>query len=395
MAAISPQQRLRPLFVYAALLLWTPFAWGQQTQPAEQALAAARAEQWERLDQLEGKLDEHAPVRADLDFHRIRAKLPGLEAERIQDYARRYPDTPLADKLRRRALARYGDAERWAAIRALTDSTPRGTALQCHYHRAWLNQRPEATQRAGQQLWRSGYSRPDACNPLFEALESRGALDDDLIWQRLLLAFRAGNPDLMRYLVDRLDSASLASSELRRFYDQPELITRRDPARKLATERRQGLAAAMVHRLADQDPSAARSFLDSTRAAKLGDASVRAELKQRVVWFMTIRGLDENRAWRDQWLRDHGSADLLEQRARLAVRERDWQALPAWLARLDGEDKGSARWQYWLGRARHQQGRPEAGNAALKRAAAQRTFYGFLAARRLNEPYALNQRRPE
>jgi len=397
MAAISPQQKLRLLFVCAALLLWNPVVWGQQMEPFEQALAAARAQQWERLEQLEGELADEAPVRADLDFHRILAKLPDTQPERVKDYARRYPHTPLADKLRRRALARYGETERWSAIRALADSPPRGSALQCYYHRAWLDQRPEATKQAGQDLWRSGYSRPDACPPLFEALASRGALSDDLIWQRLLLAFRAGNPGLMRYLADRLDSESVPHSELQRLYEQPALIIDRDPAPTLSTERRQALAAATVHRLAHRNPSAARALLESTRARALGlrDPSVRTELEQRIVWFMTIRGLDKNRAWRDQWLRDHGSADLLEQRARLAVRQRDWQGLPAWLARLDGEDKQSARWQYWLGRARHQQARPEAGNAALKRAAEQRRFYGFLAARRLNQPYAFNQRQPE
>lgn len=398
MAAISQQHKQRPLLgLCTALLLWSPAVSGLDAEHFGKALSAARAQQWDRLEQLEQKLGDNAPVRADLDFHRVLARLPEAEPEQVLDYARQYPHTPLADELRRRALARYGETERWPAIRTLTDSPPRGTALQCHYHRAWLDQRPEATRRAGQRLWRSGYSRPDACTPLFEALEARGELEDEQVWQRLMLAFRAGNSGLMRHLMERLGNAPIPKEQLQRLQDQPELITRSNVLPELSAQRLRGLAAATIHRLADQDPSAARTLLDSPRARELGleDASVRAELEQRIVWFMTIRGLDEDKPWRDQWLRDHGSADLLEQRSRLAVRERDWQALPAWLARLDSDAKQSARWQYWLGRARHQQDRPEAGDAALKRAAEQRSFYGFLAARRLDQPYALNQHQPE
>lgn len=386
----------RPFLAMVLLLALSPPAFAGGPEVFGEALAAARDHRWDELTALEQTLGDDHPMGAYLDFHRLVAELPDASPGKVLAYMKRHDDSPLAGDLKARALASYGQHERWAAIRTLTDTPPRALALQCHYHRAWLPKREQQSLDAGRHIWLSGQSRPAACNPLFQALKKADLLDDELVWQRLLLAFRAGNGGLMRYLADELPSGFPAPDRLQALFRDPGRITDL-PQEKLTDKHHQQLAAAAAYRLADKDPAAALALLKGSDANALGfqDEAVRARLEKRIAWFMTIRGEQTYRDWRDHWLLRHGNAELLSQRARLAVREQDWTNLPAWVARLDVAEQNKARWQYWLGRAHHEQERTEAGNAAWRKAAGQRSFFGFVAARKLDQPWPLNQQSPD
>ena len=60
----------------------------------EQALHAARNNDWNGLAQAEKRLSDDHPLQAYLEFHRLRAALPELAAQRVVAYGDGYPDTP-------------------------------------------------------------------------------------------------------------------------------------------------------------------------------------------------------------------------------------------------------------------------------------------------------------
>lgn len=359
-----------------------------------QALAAARSQDWKQLDTLEAELPKDFPLRGYLDFHRLTAKLPDASPDEVLDYTQRYQDLPLARDMRQRALAAWGRAGRWAAIRSLGGAVPRTVALRCYYLRAWMDKRPHDATEGGRILWLSGHSRPPACDPLFDALRKSGTIDDDAVWQRLQMALHAGNPGLARYLGKMLDSKHQQAAEdaLKAWQDPEKWLARLSES---PDDSKKPAATAALFHLAGNDPATALKWLKRTAdTPDIIDESDRAELHRLIAHRALIHDIKDLRPWLDRWLTDHGDADMIEQRARLAVQEQDWKGLTDWISRLPVAEQKNAHWQYWLGRAWHKQREDKLAYHAFRHAASQRSFYGFLAAKRLGQDFALNRQAP-
>ena len=356
--------------------------------PFQEALHAARNNDWEGLSRAQARLGDEHPLQAYLEFHRLRAALPDLNPDRVADYARRYPDSPLPNDIRQLALVAYARDNRWDAARAVYDKAPRSLELSCLYwHAQWQAGNEQALTEA-RQLWLSGNSRPSACDPIFNAARQKGVIGQAEIWQRMELAFYERSPGLMRYLRPMLDDQpyGTAADLLMDLYGDPEQL--KALPKSLPDDQRQVLLAAGFRRLAYTDTVTARQWFEDDRG-DLGftDAALIERSGQRIAWYSTIRGIEDNRDWLDGWLRNHGGDSLVDQRARRAVIEQQWDELPDWIALLPESERKDSRWLYWAGRAAEESGDQQRARGLWQQAAAQRNFYGFLAADRIGEPY--------
>ena len=193
-------------------------------------------------------MGEQHPLQAYLDFHRLRAALPQLSPEKVTQYAEKYPDSPLPQDIRQLATVAYGKAEKWQALLAITDSAPSGVALRCYYHQAqWETGDKavkEAALQAGKELWATGQSRPNNCDPLFNAARDAGVIGDAQIWERQQLAFDGNSAGLMRYLDKMLTGSSYATASewLQTLYSTPDKVA--DLPRNLPASQRQALLSA-------------------------------------------------------------------------------------------------------------------------------------------------------
>ena len=358
------------------------------------ALDAARNDDWDTLARQQERLGEEHPLQAYLDFHRLRAALPALAPEKIQDYTQRYADSPLPADIRGLATVAYGEAEQWDDLLALNDDAPGPIAQQCYYYRARLASGDDKALNEAARIWASGQSRPSVCDPLFEAAQARGNIDANAIWERELLAFRANSIGLVRYLDGKLEGTDyeLASHWLRTLYTDPEEVEA--IPRTLDPALRQELLAAGLYRWAYKDTVEARQWFESqSRRHGLRDDTLREATAQRIAWYSTIRGIEENRQWLDQWLASHNDVDLLDQRARRAIIEQDWQGVQNWIAKLPEAEQQDSRWRYWMARALEETQNPDQARTYYQQAAIQRNFYGFMAADRLGEPYRFSNAR--
>jgi soluble lytic murein transglycosylase len=87
-----------------------------------------------------------------------------------------------------------------------------------------LDNAPAKAQQGGKALWLVGHSQPAACDTLFDRLQGQGVIDENAIWERAMLAWKAGESRLMDYLLVMLDErwhTAIATAE----------DTRDDPAR--------------------------------------------------------------------------------------------------------------------------------------------------------------------
>ncbi len=140
-------------------------------------------------------------------------------------------------------------------------------ALRCYYHQAQWETGDQAGQKAalqaGKELWATGQSRPNNCDPLFNAARDAGVIGDAQIWERQQLAFDANSAGLMRYLDEMLaDSPYATASEwLQTLYRNPDKVA--DLPRNLPASQRQALLSAGLRRWAYKDTEAARKWFDT------------------------------------------------------------------------------------------------------------------------------------
>ncbi|MFP4648640.1 MAG: transglycosylase SLT domain-containing protein [Halorhodospira sp.] len=369
---------------------------GSYTELFHEALEAARADDWPRVAEVAPCLGKAHPMAAYIDFHRLRAALPEAEPERVLGYRETYADTPLAGVMHRLAVRRYAEAGRYAAVRRIASEPPEGRALRCHWWRAHLESRRDQALAFAAKAWQSGRSQPAACDGLFEAARAAGVIDERAIWQRMRRAFRSDEQGMMRYLAGLLEGArwQQAAQWLQRLHREPEAVVELDDADLPLLLRRQ-LTGDALWRLAEVDTAAALARLQEAGTAlpSLLDGE-RQQVTRNIAWYAIIRGIREHRPWLDRWLLDQGDPQILGQRLRRAVIEQAWTDVLFWYARLPESAAGSARWQYWLGRARVELGDRQGARDAWRQAAGERSFWGFLAAERSGHTYALEAAQP-
>ncbi|MEC9481917.1 MAG: transglycosylase SLT domain-containing protein [Halomonas sp.] len=379
----------RSLSLLAALLLSLPAVADEASDRAmREALEAARNQQWSRID--EAAIDDHV-LAGYVEYHRLRSQLPHVSPESVNSYLTRHADSPLSDWMRGVAQVSYGDAGRHDALLAISDGEPAGTIRRCYYYTALLDQDPQAAARGGRELWLVGESQPSQCDPLFNTLLARGVIDDQAIWQRMMLAWENGEDGLMRYLGNKLPARwAPALQSLERLRSDFSAITRVPVDLGPQGKTSAALVAAAMHNFTRADTEAALEAWRKIAPHVPLDDQQRHAVERDLAFYSMVREVDNNRGWVDDALPRLADAELLELRVRRALAERDWSQVVHWIHQMPDDPRQDAHWQYWLGRALEQLGDEATAKKAYAAAADDRSFFGFAAADRLNQPYALD-----
>lgn len=353
---------------------------------AQRALSSGDLETFQRLA---AQLTDY-PLYPYLRFSELARDLPAASDDQIEDFLRDFPQTQLANRLRRAYLARLAGAERWSDYARIYRGD-QSTVRQCLFLRSLLEtgRRDEALAQV-EPLWLSARSQPEACDPVFAAWRDAGELTPARIWDRLRLAMEAGERGVARYLGGLLP----ASESL---WHDHWLAVDAEPALVLAPlgfeendPRAAPILAHGVARLAQRSPEAALEALGAwrhrlaadERASDRAHAAVARALSEAgdprglVVW-SAIRATSHN---------------LPEQEARLraAIRQGAWHRVAEWVARMPESEAKRDRWLYWQGRAEAALGREAQSRIALTAAAQGRSLWAFIAADRLGLSYRLD-----
>lgn len=375
-----------------ALLMGLPaFSWAAADSELRDALAAAREQQWARVD--ERSIKDH-PLHGYVEYHRLRGQLPNVLPDRVHQFIDQHADSPLAGWMRGQAIAQYGHAGRYSDLLAVADGEPAGTARQCYYYTALLATQPQLASEAGVDLWHVGSSQPNACDPLFERLRANGTIDATAIWERKMLAWQAGESSLSSYLggllsgqwqtaLDTVDSVTARSSTI----TQAPACLGPECAATASFYR-----AAMQRYTREDTPAAFAAW--QTLSSRLNlPPSDRQAIEEELAFYALVRNIPGTLSWVDSVLPRIESERVLELRVRHALASRDWNGVIHWIAEMPTIQQENSRWQYWLGRAHGQLGYQVAAEARYQQAAQDRNFYGFAAAEKLGQPYQLNLER--
>jgi soluble lytic murein transglycosylase len=334
------------------------------------------------------------PLVQYLRYYQLHPRLRALPAREVRAFLTEYPGSLLTDRLRTEWLRETARAGRWDLF--MDDYTPQhDPELQCHALASQIRHGEFETANAAlESLWLVGKSQSEACDPVFAALRSRGVLTDTLVFERVLLAARAGNASLGYQIAKRYapQSDQAFAKLLLQVHGNPATTLRvqssnRDSAR---------MRAVVVHglgRLARQNVARAHSAWATARK-RYAFTSDETALLQR---YLAVAAVAQAHSTLLARLDDVGTsavdAEIEHLRLREGLKAQAWDKIAKWTA---GEPQGLTtnplRWRYWHARALEELGRDAEAVAAFKNLALERDYYGFMASDKIGQDYMMNHK---
>jgi soluble lytic murein transglycosylase len=262
---------------------------------------------------------------------------------------------------------------------------------QCNYLRALINngQQEKAFKRVA-PIWSYGGSRPDDCTPVFNAWRKAGKLTGKLVWKRIELSMQKGEVGLARYLRRYLPSSEKAwFDQWLRIHNHPEKLVKRaklqgpDRLRKL-------ILTHGIKRLARKNVTRAISAWNRLQQDNNFPDRLRRQAERAIALRMIHSRHKQGLEFLDK-IRPHASDTMLhEKRIRTALSGQQWKLVNKWIKQLPQDLQASDEWRYWRARALGELGDPDAAKGQFQKIIGERSFYGFLAADRLQIDYDLN-----
>jgi soluble lytic murein transglycosylase len=329
------------------------------------------------------------PLYPWIEYADLRRQLTTLSRDRVAAFLQRHPADAVGARLRREWLAEAARRQDWPAVLAAWRSDIDDVGLRCSHLAAQAavgRTTPQWTADA-QALWRdAGTSLPTQCDAVFSALDARGGLSPALRWERIEKAAEAWQPAVMRAAARGLpaDEAALATDYaafVEAVHDRALGWPKTDRSRRIASH---GLA-----RLAKSIPSGAQAQL-----AKFGPALGFTEVERgRVLYQAALQaaGQFDDDAWQHISAVPESAFDerLHEWRVRSALVRSDWAAALSAIRRMGAKQRADSKYTYLEGRLAEKLGDAEGARRAYAEAAKKPEFHGFLAADRIDAPYAL------
>ncbi len=330
------------------------------------------------------------PLYPYLEKARLSKRLRQRPEGAVEAFLKRYHGTVAGRQLHKQWLRELADQEAWKRFLQDYDPQVASDSLRCYYLQA-LHARgfQQAAVERTPELWLSGRSMPDSCDPVFERWEAAGGKTDALVWQRVGLALDNGDTVLARYLSNHASPALQPyTRRLLSVHYRPYRLEKPGDFAEQNSYTTDIISHGLM-RLASRDAERASTLWDQYRGShRLSPASNHA-IRDKIARQFIADGHDNALQW--LILHDPNAEDsyLLEWRIRLALKERRWDRASHWIGLLPAELRQDPRWRYWLARAWREQ-RPDQARALLEELATERNYYGFLAAEWLGRDYDLN-----
>nr|WP_227011049.1 murein transglycosylase [Enterobacter cloacae complex sp. P37RS] len=331
------------------------------------------------------------PLYPYLEYRQITDDLMNQPTVTVNNFIQANPTLPPARTLKSRFVNELARREDWRGLLAFSPDKPGATEAQCNYYYAkWATGQQEEAWAGAKELWLTGKSQPNACDPLFSAWRASGQQDPLSYLERIRLAMKAGNTRLVTVLAGQMpaDYQTIASAVIGLANDPNTVLTF---ARTTgATDFTRQMAAVAFASVARDDVENARLMIPQlVQAQQLNDDQTQ-ELRDIVAWrLMGTDVTDEQARWRDDAVMRSNSVSLVERRVRMALGTGDRRGLNTWLARLPMDAKEKDEWRYWQADLLLERGRDDEAKEILHSLMQQRGFYPMAAAQRLGEEYTL------
>ncbi len=361
-----------------------------QRQLFHDASYALQRNQISKFNRLLKQLDGY-PAQPYLEYDHFRRNVSRLKSQQIELFLQRYADYPFAYHARGKwldVLARRGDWEGY--LQAFDDRS--STRLQCISFQARLKlDKLEGLDEEIGKIWLRGYSQPSQCDVAFSYyLKSHGE-PEQVIWSRIEKAFAARRPELALYLGKKLDATSQATVETwYRAHKRPEQSLRKLTDAK-DSERTRDIIVHAIDRLARKDSLKALEAWNLLGDQFAFSAEQKARVELRIALSAAIQHKSEARALLGSLNPEVMNDQAYLWLARIQLRTRDWPGLLNTINLMPAHLHEETEWQYWLSRSMEAEGQLSGSLSLLEQISTKSSYYGFLAADKLNREYRITQ----
>jgi soluble lytic murein transglycosylase len=328
------------------------------------------------------------PLYPYLEAAALKHDIRQLDRAAVDDYLARYPDLIPAADLRRDFLLELARRQDWNDFLALyrpgLGDTLSCDALQARVaHGATLN-----FDRDLAPLWAKP-TLPGACDAVLDAAHAQGLLTSVRLWERIERAVGAGQAGTITNLAAWLPPEDAGAA-------RQLAQALRDPAGALAaaaswsdTPRHTQAATLALRRLARRQSDDADTAWQALQAHFSFDEQQRDQILQSLALFHAT-DFDDNALSRLIALPAAAQSNATrEWRVRVALARQDWPAVLAGINAMPASQQDDGEWRYFRARTLAALGRDGEAREQYAALAGEATFFGFLAADRLGQPYAI------
>lgn len=330
-----------------------------------------------------------------LEYDALLTVRRSVDPARMAAFLDNHRDWAFAAGLERAWLRALGERGRWGDLLQYAEGNP-DTEVRCHLGTARVRRglieglRPEA-----QSLWLAGQSQPDACDPLFEWLIREGGVTPALAWERINLAFEKRHPHLVRYLKRFLEPGEQVWAD-RWLQQDSERYGRLDRAGQWPDSLHgRDIVSYGLQRLARSDDDRAWSHFNKLDGHFEWSPAERAEILREIALWSAVEGSEGTFERMRAVPAEYRDGTLLEWWARAGLAAQDWREVQTAIEQMPAALRNDDRWRFWRARAVTEIGEPQAGEAEMRLLAERPTYYGFLAADYLDQPYAICPKDPQ
>ena len=367
----------------------------EQRQLFRQVYAEAERGRWDAVEALSAEEQEQLQAYLlwpDLRAAWFRATIRQADLDSIEAFLNRHGMLKPARELRYRYalhLAESGLFDRYLRIYQSYYQGLGVARLDCIALHAEIEAgKGDRIVRRGRELWLTGYSQADECDPVFDWMREAGLLTEDDYRARFALAVDAREFTRARWLARSLDEAMLEqANNWLRAQAKPERFVETHGQRTNSEVSRQQLAYA-VERITYRDPETALRLWQRLEAVYAFSTPTRNATRRHIALWTARDNLPGAYELLTSLPPDAQDEEVMRWRARVSLRDERWTDLLSDIATMTAEERGSEQWRYWRAIALARNGNHEAARQALAPLAAERSYYGFLAADELDVDYA-------
>jgi soluble lytic murein transglycosylase len=329
-----------------------------------------------------------------LQYEDLRFRRASVGDEEMAEFLDAHQDWAFSRGLRTSWLNSLGQRARWDSL--LKYATESGdTEIKCYLAQARIARgQTDGLLPVAQQLWTVGKSQPDACDPVFVWLGKQKGITPGLAWERIRLAMEAREPRLTLYLARYLDSDNRVWAERWQQQDRGGYRRLSQATQWPDVEKSRVISSYGLRRLARNDPDRAWQSFETLDDHLKWSVDVRAAILREIALWSAVEGSAQTAARMRQVPEDYRDGKLLEWWVRSDLARSDWAAVILTIASMPAELKDNARWRYWEARARIHMGDTEQAQAQLSELALEASYYGFLSADYMEQPYSICAQEP-
>lgn len=300
----------------------------------------------------------------------------------VSQFINDYPQNRFAGILRGKWLLQLGKNRQWPLF--MQYYRPSDDAdLQCYQAQAqYQSGQPAQAADNARRLWLSGKSQPASCDAVFAALKTSADFTPQFIRQRFQAALQLDNQALARQLLGMLPADMQAEAELwLKLHRQPQQIMQNSEWKQHPQAGE--LFAHTVGRWLETEPLPALQIWDAEKRNFSITAGSFADIEKRLALALAFKR-DVQAYSRLSQLPDKDGSTR-EWRVRAALSQQNWPQVQTALEGLSEEEKAQDKWQYWQARTHFAIGNSGLAQSIYQQLAQNRSFYGYLAAGRLQQ----------